>query len=158
VTRLRQKLSWANLAATLAVFMALGAGYASAFSGSGTLQKGSLKDIPSTNTLVRSITGIGEIQARCQTNDLRVVLHNASGQDLRVAWTAGSQYLNQVVNDGVDHVLSPGADSAFRYHVHPVDGDKRPQADIAVTIDNNSASVSGCSTSQVSALVLNTEE
>lgn len=152
---LRRKLSLANVAASLAVFLALGAGYASAFSGSGTLQKGSLRNIPAQNKVVRELTGIGSIMARCQPNDLRVVFRNQSGETLQMGLVTGSQFLPEPIPHGMDGTVSPAADSHFRYHIYPVDGDKRPQADISVTIFDDAED---CATSQVSVLALNTEE
>jgi hypothetical protein len=147
-------LSFANLAATLAVFLVLSLGYASAFSGSGTLQKGSLKNIPTTQTTVRTITGIGSILSRCSPGLLRVSIENDSGTTLRAALGAGSQFFNQEISDGGSFEVSPTVNTHLRYHVHPVDGSKRPQADIDLTVNNTET----CSTSQVTALVLNTEE
>lgn len=152
--------------ATIALFAALGGGYATAFSGSGTVQKAGKLGLTATPQDVRTLTGIGAIGANCTTgpDELRVSLRNNSGQGLGLTGTdttgsvtqfaelASSNTFNQVGE--VETTGDSGAPVGLNLHISPVNGTKRPQADVQVTYKHTG----NCSTSYVEVLALNTEE
>ena len=153
--RIGSRLSPATVIATIALFAALGGGYAIAFKGSGTLQKGALRGIPASFTTVRSLTDVGAVQVLCEANEVTLLLVNGAGEELLL--TGGG-------TDGpfVSSIESPGGvnfgvESGQEYlniHVTPADGTKRPQADLDIT----TVETGSCETSQVTVLALNTED
>jgi len=159
--RFRRHLNPSMVVALIALFAALGGGYATAFSGSGTLQKGSELGISSPPETIRTLTGIGSIRADCQSNEaVRIFFANNSGETLTAM---GVQVNGGVVaqrgdNVGPNNVLTlfNAGDSAneMDLHISPQDGTKRPQADVHVTVNETSM----CSTSTVRVLALNTEQ
>ena len=167
--RLRRHLNPPMVVATIALFAALGGGYATAFSGSGTLQKaGEVGIDPSaggtTVDEVRTLNGIGAIGASCNTNSggrLTIVMRNSSGVMLSLLGT--NQNGNPVasfVNPDNNYVAiyegTLGTDTwqSIDLSVTQVDGTKRPQAHIQITSNETGA----CGTSSVQVLALNTEE
>jgi hypothetical protein len=63
--------------------------------------------------------------------------------------------IEDIVIDGADDGGAPADDpETMRYHIVDNGGNKRPQADVTVTVD----SPGPCSTVLVSVLALNTEE
>jgi hypothetical protein len=150
----------------IALFAALGGGYALAFSGSGSLQKGSATNLTTSFTSFRTLTGIGNLQARCATGPDRTELrfHNSTSETLVVQGVreGDSAFLPGA---GVD----PGGDSTafstaapqetFRFHILPEDGSKAPQADIVVYAEEPGGG--DClppDFSGATALVLNTQQ
>jgi hypothetical protein len=150
--------------ATIALFAALGGGYATAFSGSGTVQKGALSGagIPSASfATARTLTGIGSIQVRCDTTatDMIVRFHNSSGVTLLASnhrtGANGTSFGPGFVDNGDDVDLRLGSvgNDTIRFHIHE-QGDKRPQAEVLVTTDMRDA----CNPRHINVLALNTEE
>jgi len=175
VSRLREKLSLTNVAATLALFLALGAGYAVAFSGSGKLQKATVVGLPSDGTtkLVRKVTGVADIRASCaddNPDNPSVRVKNTSGHDLNLfsdKLIGGSPNVADFEHDSefepgekTDFPLEPApaaetnSGSLLRFYLSKTDGTKRRQADISVTVIDTD----DCATSQVSVLALTTEQ
>jgi hypothetical protein len=154
--RLRPSIGSAHVIALLALFAALGGGYATAFSGSGTVQKGALLNIPNGAVTVRSLTGIGAIQASCSGGMPSVAFENTSGETLRAALIGidGDDAVN--VASGDSENLDPEVNGLNTMYVHisPLDGTKRPQADVQITADDDD----NCPTSTVTVLATNTEE
>jgi hypothetical protein len=155
--RLRPRLSFANVMSSIAVFLALGGGYATAFSGSGTVQKGALLNIPNGAVTVRSLTGIGAIKASCSGGSPSVALENTSGEQLAVGGVGIDDYIGFGIEDGESENLDPEVDgfNEMNVHISPGDGSKRPQADVQITADDGADT---CATSSVAVLATNTEE
>jgi hypothetical protein len=63
--RITSRITPSGVIATIALFAALGGGYAAAFSGSGTLQKAAVADVGTNFEDVRTLTGFGVLRARC---------------------------------------------------------------------------------------------
>jgi hypothetical protein len=162
--------------ATLALFLALGAGYAAAFSGSGKLQKGTVVGLPSDGTtkLVRTVTGVADVRTSCEVHHLdpddpSVRIKNTSGHELNLfsdKLVGGTTNVNDFEHDllapgeKLDFPLipDPGSQSdpgsLLRFYLSKTDGTKRRQADISVTL----VDTDDCTTSQVSVLALTTEQ
>jgi hypothetical protein len=159
VKRIRPRVSPATVIATIALFAALGGGYATAFSGSGTVQKGALKDIPeSDTTIVRSLTGIGNIYAYCPApGQPSIFFINRSGETLNLyGYSNDDGPSHQTVDAGVDVFLDSivTGTNHISVHISPVDGTKRPQADVQISATDTN----NCSTSYLTVLALNTQE
>jgi hypothetical protein len=123
---------------SIAVFLALGGGYALAFSGSGTLQKGSATNLTGAQTTVRTLTGIGVLKARCsdEPNGTTVLVHNSSGEELRVKFASdggGASGDSVIANGAIGGFNAVGSPGTTRMHIWPSDGSKAPQADIVVS-------------------------
>jgi hypothetical protein len=155
--------------ATIALFAALGGGYATAFSGSGTLQKGGKFNLTTSYQSIRTLTGIGDLQARCQLGpertELRIV--NPSGKLLEVrsfresdGVDAFNELLAGPTTDSTWQATSPGG-TTIRFHIYSVGSSaKRPQADIVVSAfkPNDGDCTAPQTDAGAVALVLNTEE
>jgi hypothetical protein len=168
--KIRRRISPAAVISIIALFAALGGGYATAFSGSGTLQKENEIGLPSDGTTyetIRSLTGIGSIQATCSGSNppsVKVRLRNTSGEALRafVDEGDGGQNPETLSDAGVANNTNEAGHPAnqsnglgrLSYHIWPDDGSKRPQANVAVSV----YAPSTCSAAQVAVLALNTEE
>jgi hypothetical protein len=89
--RFRRHLNPPMVVAMIALFAALGGGYATAFSGSGTLQKAAVDNLSTTFTDVRSLTGFGALQAQCDPgeDDFDIRLDNSS--DAATVFLRGSR-------------------------------------------------------------------
>jgi hypothetical protein len=166
--RFRPSIGSAHVIATIALFVALGGGYATAFSGSGTLQKSATTypAVVENYVPVRTLTGIGSIDARCQTGDttpeLRVT--NNSGKDLILRYLAdevgavSGQLENDRVNNGQSQELSlPNAASEVSIRLYPHgSGGKAPQIDGVIDVtDSENCFNSGA---QVVTMILNTQQ
>jgi hypothetical protein len=154
--RILSRLNYANVMATIAVFMAMGGGYAVAFSGSGSLQKGALLNIPNGAVTVRSLTGIGAIQASCSGGSPSVAFKNTSGEDLRAQGIGIDGPIGINVLNGNAENLDEEVDGPNTMYVHlsPLDGTKRPQADVQITANDTNV----CANSSVAVLATNTQE
>jgi hypothetical protein len=159
--KIHGRISPATVISTIALFAALGGGYASAFSGSGTLQKGALKPIPTSSsfTQVRSLTGIGSIDARCDTGSAIIRFKNTSGETINVFEEevddenlSGGDNVNGVVNNGERNLATTNnaGEALGIVHLVPDDGTKAPQAELLV-------STTGCP-GGVTVLALNTQQ
>jgi hypothetical protein len=142
--------------ATIALFAALGGGYAVAFSGSGSLQKGALKNIPPTTAtpIVRSLTGVGSIHAACinsNPDDVRFYFLNNSGETLAIR---GEGQGHTVPSGDISGDMGTDSTGQFVGHISPVDGTKAPQVSLQVSVfDTND-----CTTSVIDVLALNTQQ
>jgi hypothetical protein len=159
--RLTSRISSAHAIAGLALFFALGSGYAIAFSGSGTLQKGAQVGIQQGSyESIRTLTGIGSIQATCTAADVAIRFHNSSGEGLNLyATTFGSASTVSAISDFAsgqdeDFVALPEGGSRLSFQVVPDDGSKSPQA----TVQVSTFETASCATSRVTVLALNTQQ
>jgi hypothetical protein len=155
--RILSRINSAHVIATIALFAALGGGYAVAFKGSGTLQKAKADGFGATKENVRSITGIGQVRASCEGTTMSVDILNTSGETMSMhGWHPGGDFRNNF-SSGVDSQDMPLTDTnaTGRWHVHPLDPDqKRPQADIVTSVDG----LTSCGFAGLAVMVLNTEE
>jgi len=79
--RLRRHLNPALVISVIALFVALGGGYAVAFKGSGTLQKASA--VPtSSDTNLRSLNNFGTLQHRCDGSGTIISLNNTTNNSV----------------------------------------------------------------------------
>ena len=154
------RITPSSVIATIALFVALGGGYAVAFKGSGTVQKGALLNIPAEFTTVRSLTGIGSIQAACLDSNPDVpsiYFRNTSGETLNAFGTGLDGDVELVnVDSGQTVTIRFGVvdRDSINLHISPVDGGKRPQADVQISAHDTN----DCTTSYVTVLVTNTQE
>ena len=156
--------------ATIALFVALGGGYATAFSGSGSLKKSGEIGINNSfpGETVRTLPGIGAIRAFCDDGggesfrSTEISLLNNSGETLTAVGelTVGEEEfaVNVPSNNFPGEFLASNhpndpLDTAT-FHVSPANGSKRPQADVQVTLDEGNS----CANARVSVLALITEE
>jgi hypothetical protein len=129
--------------------------------GSGTVQKGALKGLGSLGVLVRSVTGVGEIYARCNNNNPDQPLfdfENTSGEAVRVfaeeVTPSSGSFSATDLNNNVGQTYAGNGDTLTKLYVFPADGSKTPQADITVSI----ADTNDCTDSAVSVLSVTTQE
>jgi hypothetical protein len=138
------------------VFAALGGGYATAFSGSGTLQKGS-RFLTGTLTDVRTLTGTGSIKANCASGSPAIRFDNTSGKPMNLKGTSTD---GELTSEGIASGSSFQFDgdvtglSTYNLHLSPADGSKAPQLDVQVTAKDTN----NCATSYVTVLALNTQQ
>jgi hypothetical protein len=120
------------------------------------VQKGALLNIPNGAVTVRSLTGIGAIQASCSGGSPSVAFENTSGEELFVNGIGIDGDIALGANNGVAINLDADVDGVNEMYVHisPADGSKRPQADVQIAADEND----DCETSLVAVLATNTQE
>jgi hypothetical protein len=156
--RILSRINSAHVIATIALFAALGGGYATAFSGSGTVQKGADLNLPSSPTVVRSLTGIGSIKAQCVTGDVTIFFENTSGKTLNVFGTGldeNTELADVASGSGNQFVdASVLGTNSINLHISPVNGTKTPQADVQISAKRTN----NCTTSYVTVLATNTQE
>ena len=153
----------ASIAATIAFFLAAsGVGYATV-AGSGTFQKENEIGLPGspdpfnvTTETIRSIAGIGSIEAGCITDDgtVHVGLRNSSGESLQVAMDLGDSlgFESSLPNQAAEVISGIAEDEILQLHAAPADGTKAPQADVTVSVDHTG----NCNTTQVAVLNVTT--
>jgi hypothetical protein len=165
--RFRRYLSPPMVISMIALFVALGGGYALAFVGSGQLQKGGKFGLTSSLQTIRSLDGIGSISASCSeaSNDILIRFDNDASKDLRVDQVDygsddGTPGFSNTTPGGGFNDITVTFNDVLRWYVHPQDGSKRPQAEIMIgTQESNTGDAgSNCTRSSVHVLVLNTEE
>jgi hypothetical protein len=150
LNRFRRHLSPPTVVSMIALFVALGGGYALAFSGSGSLQKGALFGIPGPTTSVRSLTGVGAVTADCTVGDIVVQLRNHRTEQLRY----GPNVVIPAHSSTGDLYNDTGGSEDLEFHISPADADKAPQLNVLVRVDDTD----NCSTSAVYVLALNTQQ
>jgi hypothetical protein len=122
--------------------------------GSGTVQKGSLEDLPSTPTTVRSIKGVGSVQASCNSGEPVVGVSNTSGETLRVFRDEANGFAPLEIANNASPFFPIDGDTGWRLHLFPANGSKTPQADVTVSVHDTD----NCATSQVSVLNVTTQQ
>lgn len=165
--RIRPRINSAHVIATIALFAALGGGYAMAFSGSGSLQKAGLSGVPYPGppggfTTVRSLTGIGSIQAICSGGTAPgVYFRNTSGEELAIRGVSGdhstgdtARFFGVTVGSGSNPLAIPIHGGEFIGHIAPTDGSKAPQVNLQVS----AIGVESCANARINVLALNTQE
>jgi hypothetical protein len=162
--RLRRHLSPPMVVSMIALFAALGGGYATAFSGSGTLQKANEIGISTTGyETIRTLTEVGSIQAHCDntTGDISVRFH-LTGFSMLVTGDGGASnpsydYVDNSIDPNFDMAAFPNGVDVIRYHAIRTSGSKRPQVDVTVTVDSTTQGIGPCVGNQVGVMALNTE-
>jgi hypothetical protein len=155
--RFRRHLSPPTVVSTIALFVALGGGYAMAFSGSGSLQKGARLGIPFESTDIRTLSGIGSIQARCRFGDFELFFKNTSGKQLRMIGqeaSSGDVHSGSTTGDLWNDAASPEPGTDYHQSIAPTDGSKAPQASVEFQIRD----ANDCSDSRITVLALNTQQ
>jgi hypothetical protein len=148
LNRIISRVHPATVISTIALFVALGGGYALAFSGSGSLQKGAKLGLTSGQETVRSLTGVGAVTAACSAGYIQVALHNHRTEQLRYG-------PNVVIPAQSFALVHDGAGTAdHELHISPADADKAPQLNLLIRVDDTN----NCATSAVYVLALNTQQ
>jgi hypothetical protein len=153
LARIRSRLTYANVTATLALAAALGGGIAVAGGGGGGAKVvgAHARDIAETpnSTKLARLPGVVGIKATCFNSDVRPFLKNLSGRKLTVV----SAILGEA-NASEDELPSDGAGSfAFgpdtvdhgTLHLFPAGGASDPVASISVTTTEGAT----CATSEI---------
>jgi hypothetical protein len=179
--KILSRLSYGNVVATLALFFALGGGYAVAVTGSGTLQKGALRGIPFPETSpgeVKKLTGIGTLKAWCDEpggvprGTVGLDLKNNSGEALTLLWTmvdhgeahkfpaevsSGNEYVG--VGETTDSIYPfTTGPSHYTLNIFPADATKAPQATLWVEVTPPGPGGTCATTASVIVLALNTQQ
>jgi hypothetical protein len=162
-----------------AIASVLTAGFAGAFSGSGSLQKAAVSGLPGQLETFRVLTGVGNLRVVCQTTETNTsadfYFKNKSGKKLAVSSTFVKRIFstNQMdlfqeyveVPNGQLRLIdqaTPDGPTRYRWHIYPVNGSKRPQvgADVVGVVAqfDPENQPSGCAASSVTFMGLNTEE
>ena len=130
IWQVREKLTYANVMSTLAVFLVLGGGItAAAISGSGSVKFGGQKGVspaPSWDTIL-NLSGIGKVQAQCGKGT-NIAFRNTSGKKLLATFLenegGGAQDALLDDKDRLQETFEPadnGIDT-IRFHVATLNG------------------------------------
>jgi hypothetical protein len=152
--------------ATIALFAALGGGYATAFSGSGTLQKAALDGPDTSFETVRTLNGFGTLKARCDTGDDEVeyALHNTtiSPIEYRVSRIGAGVAASQAgtVSGGNETALAIGSGSAAGGLIIHLSKTATPgtKAQVLLAATNEGPVANECTQTRVRVMALNTVE
>ena len=91
IDRIRQRLTYANVVATLALFAAVGGGAVAAVGGSGgTVRVGAVKPGTFPGTKVLGLAGVGVLRAECFKGNTGGQWTNRSGKPQTVTVDVGS--------------------------------------------------------------------
>jgi hypothetical protein len=136
---LAARLSYANVMATLAVFVVLGGAAAATLRGNGSVKFGAEKGLDKASyETVLNLSGLGKVQAICggQTG-IRFI--NRSGKEVQATLEQGSDeiFFGATMADGENFeggaaTQDNGIDT-LRFHVFTADADGKPMADITVS-------------------------
>jgi len=165
--RLRNNVSPATVIATIALFAALGSGYATAFSGSGSLQKAALDGVSLSFQDARSVKGFGMLQARCETTEDEIEYRfrnttSSRGYAIYASVNYGTENFVDAINPGENSATfeSGGSSETVRFYLYSTDSGDKAQADI--TAKNAGPTGNQCTSPTVGALVrilvLNTQQ
>lgn len=161
--RLRPSIGSAHVIALLALFAALGGGYATAFSGSGTLQKGALDGVSTTYEDLRTLNGFGTLQVLCNTSSdlMGYRIDNTTNNDIHFRFFREAN--TPLADDGIvpSDAQSSGYESAdnsgaVRFHLFKVIDGTKAQVDLVAS--NYGPFADSCGTADVRVMALNTQE
>ena len=158
---LKPRLTFANVVSLIALFAALGGGYAIAFSGVGSLAKARVTGLGPDYQKILDLPGIGPLKAKCEGDgDAEVTVRIKNQTDGDDALLTNQEHAGFGYHLGS---LSPGEtiDETFEYngwvqmymHSRETD-DKRPQ----IRFDYSVEAGYTCDIASISVLVLSTEE
>jgi hypothetical protein len=158
IKRLQARLTYANVMATVAVFLAIGGGVTlAAVSGSGSVKFGAEKGLNVEEfETVLSLPGIGQIQAGCFVDVSKVRFKNTSGETLQATAVRASDasFEGSALADGRSLERQGGdPQNTFRFHVFKADPDGTPAADVTV----GSRFVESCAGRTVTAQAISSE-
>ncbi len=139
--RVAAKLSYANVMATVAVFLVLGGGITmAAISGDGSVRFGAKNGLTASEwETVLNLPGIGRVQARCSKRT-EIRFKNTSGRALQgsLLRETDSDFAATVLPDGgtLDTVAQAVEEEegieTMRFHVFKTSASGKPMADITV--------------------------
>jgi hypothetical protein len=137
MSRLRARLSYANVMSTAAVFLAIGGGVAFAvIQGSGKAVFSGEKGLPTVGFVkVAGVPGVGKVLGHCNGVNNTIRFKNTSGTKLTVTsfnQETGATTGPGILDDGETDDWIAGSDTT-RYHVFKFNDSGRPMADFAVT-------------------------
>jgi hypothetical protein len=148
------------LISLIALFAALGGGYAVAFSGSGTLQKAAVEGLDANFEDARTLNGFGTLQARCDSG-VAYRLDNTTSKEIAIREfnEVTGEEDNDFVEGGTqsDEFESDSLNGSQRFHLSKTETGNKAQVDIAVS-NNGPYAIVPCSETQVRVLALNTQE
>jgi hypothetical protein len=169
----RGKITSAHVIATIALFAALGGGYAVAFSGTGSLQKAAVDGLPESFVDVRSLTGFGALQARCDVaqNQTEIRFHNSSSSVVEMR----GEIVPGDASSGRSYTVAPGEESSAlelsggeagvaeaRFHLYrSFETTSKAQVDLTIAAQRPGVGVGDpvdCDNSAVRILALNTQQ
>jgi hypothetical protein len=135
IKRLKARLSYANVMATIAVFVAIGGGVTlAAVGGSGKVKFGGEKGISGGGfENVLSVPGVGKIQAQCLKGTF-IRFKNTSGKSLYVTVEDPDSdgFTDALLADGESIQEVSVGTQTFRFHAFRAAGGGTPAADITV--------------------------
>jgi hypothetical protein len=158
----KARLTFANVVSAIALFAALGGGYAAAFSGGGSLAKARVTGLGADYEKIMDLPGIGPLKAKCEGDvEVTVRIKNQTEDDdslLTYQERAGSGYVLGSLNPGetTEESFEFGGWVQMYMHSRETD-DKRPQIRFDYGVEAGS-SLGTCDIASVSVLVLTTEE
>ena len=159
-----ERLTYANVVATIALFGVLAGGYAAAFSGKGSLRQGHVFPDFGERLTVVELPGVGALKADCGDGSITTVyVKNTSGKNLAVHVIAGTSAVSDAfvfradIADGATEPVGGvgGGEqwSTARLTIYPAGKSARPQASVNVNLDRGCGEDGG-----VAAQVLSSEE
>jgi len=137
IKRLSARLTYANVMATVAVFLAIGGGVTlAAIGGSGRVKFGGEKGLTLfTYETVLSLPGVGKIQASC-SKGTNIRFKNKSGKTLRAtvhrSSTGDFESDTLANNESLEHFAGIPDPDTLRFQVFRTSGSGKPAADITV--------------------------
>ena len=152
--RFASRLSYANVAASLALFLALaGGGFALAsIQGNGSVKFGGEKGLPNDFSFetVLNLPDFGKVQAKCSKAD-SIRFKNTSGGTLNATAasteTASDPEAETLANgDTISEIVFGTPVDTVRFHVYRPDADGQPMAEITASLSYGSG---GCPNNNV---------
>jgi hypothetical protein len=159
---LKARLTFANVVSVIALFVALGGGYALAFSGGGSLAKARVTGLDADYQKVIELPGIGPLKAKCEGDaEVTVMIKNKTEDDdalLTNQERGGFGYLGGSLNPGETTEETFEFNGWVQMYMHSREtDDKRPQIRFDYGVEAGS-SLGTCDNASISVLVLSTEE
>lgn len=159
---LKPRLTFANVISLIALFAALGGGYAIAFSGGGSLDKVRVTGLSSDYQKVLELPGIGPLKAKCEGEaEVTVKIKNETDGDdalLTNQERGGFGYVQGSLNPGEATEEKFTFNGWVQMYMHSRErDDKRPQIRFDYSVEAGS-SLGTCDIASISVLVLSTEE
>jgi len=148
----------------IALCIAVGGGYAIAFSGSGSVERAKEVGITPAYETVLVLSDIGRLRAACDGtgSPVTVAFKNTSGRNLvsRTFEESAGDYASRELADGETSIglaIGIGAET-IHWYISPAGGSATPQADMSVTVTPSIAGSPSCTKAEVAAIATTTEE
>jgi hypothetical protein len=152
--------------AVIALCVAVGGGYALAFSGSGSLERAKengIDDAAFEN--VATLTGIGKLQASCEGNGSPILLRFKNTSNIKLVSRAfgenAGEYTASSANrsGGITSTVSVGVGAeTVHWVLSPASERNDPHADMSVTVTPSIVGMSSCEQAEVAAIATTTEQ